>query len=258
MKLPSSTREQQTLIGLLVSDPCCHSADAIIECERLGVNESHFGDPERTLWLEIVKADRELRPFDLVSLCGHLERTRNGDGTMLSTHLSDCATKNESVSLKGAVARVQDYARTLIETKAVREACLLGKELQDAATKGGPAYLEVIERITAIGQSDTGKGLPRVISAADLCAKPPPTPSELISGILHQGSKLALGGGSKSFKTWTLLELAVCVSTGRRVAGLPNDARPRVVSQLRAPRVLDGTAHQGNMRRNGRGGFEES
>ena len=96
MKLPSSTREQQALIGVLVSEACCHSADAIIECERLGINESHFGDPERTLWLEIVKADRELRPFDLVSLCGHLERTRNGDGTRLSTHLTECATKNES------------------------------------------------------------------------------------------------------------------------------------------------------------------
>ena len=130
MKLPSSTKEQQALIGVIVSDACCHSADAIIECERLGVNESHFGDPERTLWLEIVKEDRELRPFDLVSLCGHLERTRNGDGTLLSTHLSDCASKNEAVSLKGALARLQDYAKTLIETKAVREAHLLGKEAQ--------------------------------------------------------------------------------------------------------------------------------
>ena len=220
-KLPSSTREQQALIGLLVSDPCCHSPDAIIECERLGINESHFGDPERTLWLEIVKADRELRPFDLVSLCGHLERTRNGDGTMLSTHLSDCTTKNESVSLRGAIARLQDYAKTLIATKAVREAHLLGKELTDATTRGGSAYLEVIERITAIGQSDTGKGLPRIVSASDLCAKPPPTPPELIHGILHQGSKLALGGGSKSFKTWTLLELAACVSTGRQWLGFP-------------------------------------
>ena len=59
---------------------------------------------------------------------------------MLSTHLSDCATKNESASLK-APARLQDYATTLIETKAVREAHLLGKELMDAAIKGGTAYL---------------------------------------------------------------------------------------------------------------------
>ena len=221
MKLPSSTKEQQALIGMLVSDACCHSPEAIIECERFGLTESHFGDPERTLWLEIVKADRELRPFDLVSLCGHFERTRNGDGRMLSTHLSDCAAKNEAVSRKGAIARLQDYAKTLIETKAVREAHILGKELTDAATKGGTAYLEVIERITAIGQSETGKGLPRIVSASELCAKPPPTPPELIEGVLHQGSKLALGGGSKSFKTWTLLELAICVATGRDWLGFP-------------------------------------
>ena len=221
MKLPSSTREQQALIGVLVSDACCHSPDALIECERLGVNESHFVDPERTLWLEIVKAERELRPFDLVSLCGHLERTRNGDGTTLSTHLTECATTNGAGSLRGAIALLQDYAKTLIETKAVREAHLLGKELTDAANKGGGAYLEVIERITSIGRSEAGKGLPRIVSASDLCAKPPPTPPELIHGVLHQGSKLALGGGSKSFKTWTLLELAVCVSTGRQWLGFP-------------------------------------
>src|SRR5206468_1121617 len=40
------------------------------------------------------------------------------------------------------------------------------------------------------------------------------TPAELVSQILHRGSKLVIGGGSKSFKTWTLLDLAVSVATG--------------------------------------------
>jgi replicative DNA helicase len=174
MNLPSSTKEQQALIGILVNDACCHSPDALIECERLGVNESHFVDPERTLWLEIVKADRELRPFDLVSLRGHLERTRNGDGIMLSTHLSDCAAKNEAVSLKGAIACLQNYAKTLMTTKLQRDAHNLGQELTKAAKSGDDSYLEVIEKIAVIGQTYTGKGFPRIVNASDLCAKPPP------------------------------------------------------------------------------------
>ena len=41
-----------------------------------------------------------------------------------------------------------------------------------------------------------------------------PDPAELIQGILHQGSKLVLGGSSKSFKTWILLDMAISVATG--------------------------------------------
>ena len=36
----------------------------------------------------------------------------------------------------------------------------------------------------------------------------------LIEGVLHRGTKMVLGGGSKSYKTWTLLNLAICVATG--------------------------------------------
>ncbi len=41
----------------------------------------------------------------------------------------------------------------------------------------------------------------------------------LIEGILHRGTKMVLGGGSKSYKTWTLLNLAVCVATGNDFFG---------------------------------------
>lgn len=54
--------------------------------------------------------------------------------------------------------------------------------------------------------------LPPIVDAADFLAEKMPTPPELIQGVLHQGSKLVLGGGSKSYKTWTLLDLAVSVA----------------------------------------------
>jgi hypothetical protein len=56
--------------------------------------------------------------------------------------------------------------------------------------------------------------LPPIVDATDFMATPQPPPRELVSGMLHQGSKLVLGGGSKSFKTWTLLDLALSVSHG--------------------------------------------
>lgn len=56
--------------------------------------------------------------------------------------------------------------------------------------------------------------LPPIVDAAEFLAEKIILPRELISGLLHQGSKMVLGGGSKTFKTWTLLDLALAVATG--------------------------------------------
>ena len=44
-------------------------------------------------------------------------------------------------------------------------------------------------------------------------------PQMQIDGLLHKGDKMLLGGGSKSFKTWTLLDLGICIATGREWLG---------------------------------------
>jgi RecA-family ATPase len=41
-----------------------------------------------------------------------------------------------------------------------------------------------------------------------------PTPPELVKGLLHKGSKIVLGGGSKSYKTWLLSDLAISIASG--------------------------------------------
>jgi hypothetical protein len=58
------------------------------------------------------------------------------------------------------------------------------------------------------------KPLPAIVDAASFIQEKIEAPGELVAGILHQGSKLALGGGSKTFKTWTLTDLALAIATG--------------------------------------------
>lgn len=58
------------------------------------------------------------------------------------------------------------------------------------------------------------QSLPMIEDAADFVASVIDTPRELVRGVVHCGSKLCLGGGSKSFKTWTLLDLAISVACG--------------------------------------------
>lgn len=65
-----------------------------------------------------------------------------------------------------------------------------------------------------------GASLPALRWGADLRAKPV-LPRELIPGILHEGGKMVLGGGSKSFKTWSLADLAMSMAAGVEWWGRP-------------------------------------
>ena len=56
--------------------------------------------------------------------------------------------------------------------------------------------------------------LPAIEDCATLIATVLERPKELIEGIAHQGTKMVLGGGSKTFKTWSLIDIAVSIATG--------------------------------------------
>ncbi len=71
-------------------------------------------------------------------------------------------------------------------------------------------------------------GLPKIIGGAEFMAVPKPEPPQLIAGVLHQGSKMILGGASKSRKSWTLIDMMLSVSTGVLWWGLPTQ-RGRVL-----------------------------
>lgn len=59
-------------------------------------------------------------------------------------------------------------------------------------------------------------GLPPIVDAFDFVSRPEIKPEELISGLIHKGSKMVVGGGSKSFKTWIQLSMAISVCSGNR------------------------------------------
>jgi regulatory protein RepA len=62
--------------------------------------------------------------------------------------------------------------------------------------------------------------LPEIVDGFDFEAHRIETPPELVTGLLHQGDKLAIGGGSKSFKTFALLDLALSVAYGKPWLGM--------------------------------------
>jgi hypothetical protein len=82
-------------------------------------------------------------------------------------------------------------------------------------------------RIIRPGQSPKG-GLPPILDAAKWISQEHKKPAELVHGLLHQGSKLVIGGAAKTNKTWTLINLAVSVATGTPFWNLPT-AQGKVV-----------------------------
>lgn len=56
--------------------------------------------------------------------------------------------------------------------------------------------------------------LPPIVGAATFLAEDIPPLPVLVDGLLHQGTKMVIGGGSKAFKTWLLMDLAVSISNG--------------------------------------------
>jgi len=57
--------------------------------------------------------------------------------------------------------------------------------------------------------------LPKPQTAEELIRTVGPAPPQLVRGLLHVGGKMTLNGTSKSNKSWSLLDLALSVSTGQ-------------------------------------------
>ena len=87
------------------------------------------------------------------------------------------------------------------------------QELLDAAR----SFADFHEPGTNGDSEEKKDDLPKIVTAYDLCRDENIVePLHVISGLLHQGSKMTIGGGSKAFKTWTMLQMAICIATGRK------------------------------------------
>jgi hypothetical protein len=65
----------------------------------------------------------------------------------------------------------------------------------------------------------SGCGLPEWEDWADYRVRNIPMPNVIIDGILHQGEIIMIGGATKTFKSWTMPEMAHAVATGSNFLG---------------------------------------
>jgi hypothetical protein len=133
----------------------------------------------------------------------------------------------------------------------------------------GPDAVEILPGRDASqtegSKTEEDRPFPPLCDAALALSSPLIFPPVLLDGLLHRGSKLLLGGGSKSFKTWSLIDLSLSVSAGINWWGFPSvqgrvlylnfelqDAfffdRLRGVAEARAITIAPGTFSVWNLR----------
>ena len=121
------------------------------------------------------------------------------------------------ILLPSYLPRAVEFAqrRALLELgrNLVARAGDLSKPIDDCLASAEKASAS-IQRMASVGDGIS------FIDAAEAIAAPDPEPPVLVAGLLHKGSKLVLGGGSKSFKTWSLIDLAISVATGSQWWGM--------------------------------------
>jgi hypothetical protein len=114
-----------------------------------------------------------------------------------------------------------------------------------------------IATLESLNGQATLSDLPPIVDAASFVSEHLSEPPQLVRGVLHQGSMLALGGGSKSFKTWCLLDLALSVAHGADWLGFPTErGRMELCSLVGSPLFTADTRQ--NRKRSGQGARNES
>jgi len=191
-EIPHSPEAEQGALG------CILTADGTGQAllERLG--ERHFFDIRNLAVFRGLLANQEDgHPLDTIALVHGLKdrgELESAGGFEYVSALPD-ATPSK--------ANFDYYFDYLEERAARREALTEADTLRKRAWICRSRFFPSLEPF------------PEMEDAADFMAAALPEQEELIRGILSRGSKLALGGGSKAYKTWTLLDLALSVSHGQ-------------------------------------------
>jgi hypothetical protein len=80
--------------------------------------------------------------------------------------------------------------------------------------------------------------LPAIVDAAEFCGSEITLPCELVCGLAHQGSKIEIGGGSKTCKTWNLIDLGLSLAYGERWLGFETNQGKVLIVDLEIQRAF--------------------
>ena len=178
------------------------------------VASGHFFDEaHREIWIALKGLHADNEPMDFITLTNALEGCRSLERVGGAGYITELALYVPTA------ANIDHYADILQEKHGLRCLAAVAERLRVAASDGaarpGDVLDEVQEALQRIKVGQRVGVLPDLDDMADFTGDNLPTPpAELVSGLLHQGSKLIIGGTSKGRKTFSLMDLAISVATG--------------------------------------------
>lgn len=186
------------VIGCVVTNP-----ETLATAHAAGLTAEHFQDATcRKIWQAIAQSPDAFTPASIGAAAGipsaRLEKIV--DAGCIPSHLPS-------------------FAGELIEAHSKHE---LGFQLQRGlvenadVTKSASFVAGVLrDRLAELASVPDANAMPAIVDAETFTGTAMPEPPHVINGVLHRGSKAVYGGPSKAFKSWTLLDLCLAVSTGK-------------------------------------------
>lgn len=220
--LPHSIEAEESLLGALFID----AADVVPRCLKAGIGAESFYDSKHGVIFET--ALRVFAAQGVVDLAVVAEELKAG------RRLEEVGGYPFLVQVSG---RVPTTASVGYFVDKIREQAILRATIRSAAeiieqahnfTSGIEEFCATAEeKLAQVARARVGAGrasrsaLPRLLPWGGLVgAQQRAEPPQMVAGLVHRGSKVMLGGGSKSFKTWCLMDLGLSVATGAPWWGL--------------------------------------
>lgn len=185
------------------------------------IGKSHFFLPaHQEIWETLKALHQDNAPLDFITVTNELEGSRALDAAGGSAYVTEIATFIHGHH------NLDEYCAILKEKHALRQLQALADwiKAESAIAGSNPAAIldQAQDALKAIHASKRIGELPELDDMVNLMGENmPPAPDELVKGVLHRGSKLIIGGTSKGRKTFSLIDLAVSVATGKDWWGLP-------------------------------------
>lgn len=191
--------------------------------------ESFYTLAGKTIWTEaevLMVAGRQITPLAVVLACNEHGTIEAAGGFAEIERLASEVARTASLATfkESFVAAVLAIKRKEVDREAQRRARALVRAI--GADDHVAAADEARRAYELVGKGERGSALPQILSWEGFVGVERPEPPELVAGVLHQGAKLMLGGGSKSFKTWCLLDLGLSIATGSPWWGMATKQTP--------------------------------
>lgn len=215
--LPAAPEAEKVVLAVVFTEATAglSHAPSLSIATAEGIGPRHFENPtRRAIFMAMRALHQRGAPPDLAGVWAHIESEIGGvDETTRNECLARSRDAVSSLHLAGALDQLR-------KAEAARQSLRAAHALRQAILDNDPDQEREARRLLTNAGHEDSAGLPRIVNAAELAAREVPTPPLLISGLLHCGAKLLIGGGSKSYKSWSMIDLAVSVATGTPFWGI--------------------------------------